>query len=215
MTGVTDSPRFITVEGGEGVGKSTQLACIERCLKARGIPLVVTREPGGTPLGERLRELLLEKEGLGPTPMAELLMVFAARAQHVATVIQPALARGEWVLCDRFSDASHAYQGQGRGIPAETIVALQELAHPGLEPHLTFLLDVEPRVGLDRARRRGDLDRFEQEALEFFEAVREGYRHRVQQAPQRWRVIDAGESLEQVERQITAAIEQWFNDDTH
>lgn len=215
MTAVTGSPRFITVEGGEGVGKSTQLACIERCLTARGIPLVVTREPGGTPLGERLRELLLEKEGLAPTPMAELLMVFAARAQHVATVIQPALARGEWVLCDRFSDASHAYQGQGRGIRAETIVALQELAHPGLEPHLTFLLDVEPRVGLDRARRRGDLDRFEQEALEFFEAVREGYRHRVQQAPQRWRVIDAGESLEQVERQITAAIEQWFNDDTH
>lgn len=215
MTAVTDSPRFITVEGGEGVGKSTQLACIEGCLKARGIPLVVTREPGGTPLGERLRELLLEKEGLAPTPMAELLMVFAARAQHVATVIEPALARGEWVLCDRFSDASHAYQGQGRGIPTETIVALQELAHPGLEPHLTFLLDVEPTVGLDRARRRGDLDRFEQEALEFFEAVREGYRHRVQQAPQRWRVIDAGESLEQVERQITAAIELWFNDDTH
>ena len=210
---MVQSPRFITVEGGEGVGKSTQMQCIEANLRARGIPLLVTREPGGTPLGERLRELLLQREGLAPSPMAELLMMFAARAQHVTTVIAPALNSGKWVLCDRFTDASYAYQGAGRGLPAEAIAVLQDLTHPGLEPDLTFLLDVDPAVGLDRARRRGDLDRFETEANKFFEVVREGYQQRVRQSPDRWRVIDAGKLMGDVELQIKTALDQWLRDD--
>ena len=145
MQAVMNAPKFITVEGGEGVGKTTQLRLIEARLRAEGVPLQVTREPGGTSLGEQLRHLLLQKEGLAPTPMAELLMVFAARAQHVNTVIAPALARGEWVLCDRFTDASFAYQGFGRGIPLESIQQLAELVHPQTNPDLTILLDVDPR----------------------------------------------------------------------
>ena len=146
MQAVMNAPKFITVEGGEGVGKTTQLRLIEARLRAEGVPLQVTREPGGTSLGEQLRHLLLQKEGLAPTPMAELLMVFAARAQHVNTVIAPALARGEWVLCDRFTDASFAYQGFGRGIPLESIQQLAELVHPQTNPDLTILLDVDPKI---------------------------------------------------------------------
>jgi len=203
------SPKFITVEGGEGVGKTTQLRLIEARLREKGVPLQVTREPGGTSLGEQLRQLLLQKEGLAPTPMAELLMVFAARAQHVDTVIAPALARGEWVLCDRFTDASFAYQGFGRGIPLESIRQLAELVHPQTNPDLTILLDVDPEIGLERARARGELDRFEREALPFFEAVREGYLSRVKLEPHRWRVIDAGVDLQQVEQQLETLLTEW------
>jgi len=206
---VMNAPKFITVEGGEGVGKTTQLRLIEARLRAEGVPLQVTREPGGTSLGEQLRHLLLQKEGLAPTPMAELLMVFAARAQHVNTVIAPALARGEWVLCDRFTDASFAYQGFGRGIPLESIQQLAELVHPQTNPDLTILLDVDPKIGLERARARGELDRFEREALPFFEAVREGYLERVKLEPHRWRVIDAGVDLQQVEQQLETLLTEW------
>jgi len=206
---VMNAPKFITVEGGEGVGKTTQLRLIEARLRAEGVPLQVTREPGGTSLGEQLRHLLLQKEGLAPTPMAELLMVFAARAQHVNTVIAPALARGEWVLCDRFTDASFAYQGFGRGIPLESIQQLAELVHPQTNPDLTILLDVDPKIGLERARARGELDRFEREALPFFEAVREGYLKRVKLEPHRWRVIDAGVDLQQVEQQLETLLTEW------
>lgn len=207
---MAESPKFITVEGGEGVGKSTQLQCIENCLRDRDIPLVVTREPGGTPLGESLRGLLLQREGLAPTALAELLMVFAARAQHVATVIQPALDRGEWVLCDRFTDASYAYQGAGRGLSEATIAGLEALTHPDLVPDLTFLLDVDPDIGLDRARRRGDLDRFEQEEIDFFQAVRRGYHDLAKRAPLRWRVVDAGAAQSEVERQVITILDEWL-----
>lgn len=207
---MTDAPKFITVEGGEGVGKTTQLGLIENRLRELGIPLLVTREPGGTLLGEQLRDLLLQKEGLAPTPMAELLMVFAARAQHVSTVIAPALERGEWVLCDRFTDASFAYQGFGRGISLDLIHQLAQLTHPKTNPDLTILLDVDPEIGLERARLRGELDRFEREAMPFFEAVRAGYLHCVKQEPHRWRVIDASIELEQVEQQLDTVLKEWI-----
>jgi len=207
---MAETPKFITVEGGEGVGKSTQLQCIETCLRDRDIPLVVTREPGGTPLGERLRGLLLQREGLAPTPLAELLMVFAARAQHVATVIQPALDRGEWVLCDRFTDASYAYQGAGRGLSEATIAGLEAMTHAELVPDLTFLLDVDPDIGLDRARKRGDLDRFEEEEIDFFRAVRRGYHDLAKRAPQRWRIVDAAAEQIDVERQVITILDEWL-----
>ncbi|EAW42062.1 Thymidylate kinase [marine gamma proteobacterium HTCC2080] len=212
MENVTHTAKFITVEGGEGVGKTTQLRLIEARLREAGIPLLVTREPGGTELGEQLRQLLLQKEGLAPTPMAELLMVFAARAQHVDTVIAPALQRGEWVLCDRFTDASFAYQGFGRGLPLGAIQQLAELAHPHINPNLSILLDVDPEVGLERARARGELDRFELETIPFFEAVRNGYLQRVKLEPHRWRVIDAGVALEQVEQQLGDCLKEWIAD---
>lgn len=210
MKVVNNTPKFITVEGGEGVGKTTQLRLIETRLQALNIPLLVTREPGGTPLGEQLRALLLQKEGLAPTAMAELLMVFAARAQHVSTVIAPALERGEWVLCDRFTDASFAYQGFGRGISLEVIAQLAEIVHPTTKPDLTILLDVDPEIGLQRARARGELDRFEREAAPFFEAVRAGYLSQVEREPDRWRVINAGADLENVQRQLDALLNEWI-----
>lgn len=210
MKVVTSTPKFITVEGGEGVGKTTQLRLIETRLRALKIPLLVTREPGGTPLGEQLRSLLLQKEGLAPTAMAELLMVFAARAQHVSTVIAPALERGEWVLCDRFTDASFAYQGFGRGISLGVIAQLAEIVHPTITPDLTILLDVDPEVGLQRARARGELDRFEREAAPFFESVREGYLSQVQRDPERWKVINAGADLKEVQQQLDALLNEWI-----
>ena len=210
MKVVTNTPKFITVEGGEGVGKTTQLRLIETRLQALNIPLLVTREPGGTPLGEQLRALLLQKDGLAPTGMAELLMVFAARAQHVSTVIAPALERGEWVLCDRFTDASFAYQGFGRGISLEVIAQLAEIVHPTTKPDLTILLDVDPEIGLQRARARGELDRFEREAAPFFEAVRAGYLSQVERESDRWRVINAGADLENVQRQLDALLNEWI-----
>ena len=207
-------PKFITVEGGEGVGKTTQLKVIQTCLEAAGMSVCMTREPGGTPLGERLRDTLLAPEpSLTPTPMAELLLMFAARAQHVTTIIEPALQRGEWVLCDRFSDASFAYQGYGRGLPVATVEMLERLTHPALTPDLTILLDVDPKVGLERARERGDLDRFEVEASAFFKRVREGYLLRARHEPERWRIIDAGRSLPEVEAQIRGVLTDWLEGD--
>ena len=204
-------PRFITLEGGEGVGKSTQLQRIKACLEAAGASVVTTREPGGTRLGERLREVLLEEnEELTPIPMAELLLMFAARAHHVATVIAPALQRGDWVLCDRFSDASFAYQGFGRGLGADAVQTLEKLAHPNLSPDLTILLDVDPVVGVARARERGDLDRFEVETSEFFARVREGYLQRAAMASERWRIIDASQSIAAVGDDIECALNAWL-----
>lgn len=208
---VSIRPKFITVEGGEGVGKTTQMRVVQACLEGAGVPVCVTREPGGTPLGERLRDILLAAEpSLTPTPMAELLLMFAARAQHVTTIIEPALERGEWVLCDRFSDASFAYQGYGRGLPVATVEMLERITHPTLSPDLTILLDVDPKVGLERARERGDLDRFEVEASAFFERVREGYLLRARDDPERWRIIDARRSLPEVEVQIKDVLTDWL-----
>ncbi len=206
--------RFITLEGGEGVGKSTNLALIEQCLRERGIAVTVTREPGGTALGEALRQLLLTTEGDAPVAMAELLMMFAARAQHLETVIEPALARGEWVLCDRFTDATYAYQGAGRGMSMSAIGTLEALVQGQRQPDLSVLLDVAPEIGMARAAARGDLDRFEQEQQDFFQRVRAGYRERVAAQPERWLVVDAGEPLDAVRAalssQLKQAIDRWL-----
>lgn len=200
--------RFITLEGGEGVGKSTNLAFIHDHLIGRGCSVVLTREPGGTPLAEKLRELLLQKSVETMSDLSELLLVFAARAQHLDQVIKPALARGDWVLCDRFTDATYAYQGYGRGLDQGVIGRLEELVHPGLRPDLTLLLDIDIDVGLARARERGDLDRIESEQRQFFEAVRAGYLSMAKQEPQRFAVIDASPSLDEVQAAIAARVDE-------
>jgi len=184
--------RFITVEGIEGAGKSTLLQGLADELRARGIAVCATREPGGTPLAEDIRGLVLARRAEGMPPSAELLLMFAARASHVAQRIEPALARGEWVLCDRFTDASRAYQGGGRGMDAADIEALARVAHPGLAPDLTLLLDLPADAGLARARQRGaGGDRFEDEALAFFTRVRDHYLALARAEPRRFRVLDA------------------------
>ena len=197
-----DQGRFITLEGIEGSGKSSLARWLAEQLAQRGRTLRLTREPGGTPLAERVRQVVLAR-GEEPVPSAaELLLMFAARSIHVDNLIRPALARGEWIVCDRFTDASRAYQGSGRGVPAQTIEALAEVAHPDLQPDLTLLLDVDPALGLQRARGRGEGgDRFEDETLAFFARVRQGDLHLAARDPQRWRVIDAGQPQQHVQAQ--------------
>lgn len=202
--------RFITLEGGEGAGKSTCLAFIRDFLEQRGLPLVVTREPGGTPLAEEIRQLLLARREEQVAPNAELLLMFAARAQHLQQVIFPALSRGDWVLCDRFTDATYAYQGYGRHQPMQTIGALEQLVQDGLQPGLTLLLDLPVQEGLARAAARAEKDRFESEQDAFFERVRQGYRDRAAAEPARFRVIDASRPLSGVQEQIAAVLEQWL-----
>lgn len=192
--------KFITLEGGEGVGKSTNLSFIRHFLERRGLPLVDTREPGGTPLGEELRHLLLGHRDL--SAQAELLLMFAARAQHLEQVIRPALAAGTWVVCDRFTDASHAYQGGGRGLPAAFIDALEHWVHGDLQPDLTLLLLAPAEVGLERVRQRGAVDRFETESMDFFRRVHAAYRDRAERHPERIRCIDAGQPLPVVQAEI-------------
>lgn len=204
------SQRFITLEGGEGAGKSTSLAFIRDYFVARGLPLVVTREPGGTPLAEQVRELLLQKRHEAVAPDAELLLVFAARAQHVAGVIAPALERGEWVLCDRFTDATYAYQGGGRGLSRQRIAELEVMVQGGLRPGLTLLLDLPVAQGLARAGARAEKDRFESEQDEFFERVRVTYRERAAAEPGRFRVIDASQPLAVVQASLRAALDAWL-----
>jgi len=198
--------KFITIEGTEGVGKSTNIAFIQQWLSSRGIELVMTREPGGTPLAEEIRELLLSKREEVVDETAELLLMFAARAQHLNTVIKPALARGAWVLSDRFTDATYAYQGGGRGIDKAKILQLEQLVQGQLRPDLTLVLDIDVAQGLERANRRGALDRFEEEEISFFERVRAAYRERAEADPGRYRVVDAGLPLEQVQAQIAAIL---------
>ncbi len=183
--------RFVTVEGIEGVGKSTQTGLIADHLRAAGLSVVETREPGGTEIGERIREILLRPASLPMAADTELLLLFAARAEHIARVVAPALAEGAWVVSDRFTDASYAYQGGGRGIPSSRIAVLEELVQKGLVPDRTLLLDAPPEVALLRAQARGRADRFELEGREFFEAVRKAYLLRARQDPGRIRVIDA------------------------
>lgn len=204
--------RFITLEGGEGAGKSTCLAFIRDYFAARGLPLVVTREPGGTPLAEQVRELLLQKRDEPVAPDAELLLVFAARAQHLAGVIAPALARGEWVLCDRFTDATYAYQGGGRGLSQARIAELEALVQGDLRPGLTLLLDLPVAAGLARAAARAEKDRFESEQEAFFERVRGAYRARAAAEPGRFRVIDAAQPLPAVQASIRAALDAWLEE---
>ena len=199
---VTELGRFSTIEGTEGVGKSTNLAFVKQWIEARGHRVLVSREPGGTPLAEQIRELLLAQRDEPVDATAELLLVFAARAQHLNQVIKPALARGEWVLCDRFTDATYAYQGGGRGLDTQLITELERRVQGDLRPDLTIVLDIEPEVGLARASARAELDRFERESLDFFDRVRQGYRERINAAPERYALINAGQTLEAVQRDI-------------
>lgn len=197
---------FVTVEGGEGAGKSTNLAAVVAYLEERGISVEITREPGGTPLAEEIRALLLAPREETLAPMAELLLMFAARAQHLAERIEPALAAGRWVVCDRFTDATHAYQGGGRELGAATIDTLAELVHPGRWPDLTLYLDLPPAQGLERARERGEPDRIEQESARFFERVRAVYLARAMAEPERFAVIDASRPLDEVRADVLAAL---------
>lgn len=195
---------FITLEGPEGAGKSTNRDHLAQRFRERGLDVVLTREPGGTPLAERIRELLLTPADEPMASDAELLLVFAARAQHLVQVIRPALARGAVVLCDRFTDATYAYQGGGRGLSAERIEQLESFVQGEMRPDLTLIFDLPVEIGLSRAAARGRLDRFEQEGLRFFEAVRSAYLERARRVPQRYRVIDAGQPLSAVQLDLDA-----------
>lgn len=199
--------RFITIEGGEGVGKSTNIQFITARLQQAGIDYVLTREPGGTPLAEKVRELLLNEHDETVAEMTELLLIFAARAQHLQQVIKPALKAGKWVVCDRFTDATYAYQGGGRGLSQSAIATLENLVQGSLRPDLTYLLDLSPDIGLARASKRAALDRFELEKIEFFERVRAGYLERAALEPERCVVIDAAAELAQVQADILAHLE--------
>jgi dTMP kinase len=201
---------FITLEGPEGGGKSTNLAFVRDWLTGRGIEPVATREPGGTALGEAIRELLLGRRGEGMAADTELLLMFAARAEHLAQVIEPALAKGRVVLCDRFTDATYAYQGGGRGVPAERIRILEDLVQGDRRPDLTLVLDVPVEVGMARVHRRGEKDRFERERVDFFERVRAAYLGRARAHPERYRVIDASRPMEEVQADLAAALAEVF-----
>jgi len=199
---------FITLEGGEGAGKSTNLEFARQWLLRAGRDVVVTREPGGTELGERVREILLHGRELHISAESEMLLMFAARAEHVARVIRPALEADKIVLCDRFTDATYAYQGGGRGIAAERIAEIEGWVQGNLRPDLTLLFDVPVEDGRRRAGLRSEPDRFEQESSEFFARVRATYLARAASEPARIRIIDASQSLEKVEQQIGAVLKE-------
>jgi len=201
MTGLRTPAMFITLEGGEGAGKSTSRDFIVSLLEDYQVPFIQTREPGGTTIGEALRGLLLSKKGTAPSVTTELLLVFAARAQHLHEVIEPALRDGKWVLCDRFTDATYAYQGYGRGFDLREIEALEALVQRGRHPDLTLLFDIDPQLGMARARQRAELDRFEEEELAFFEKVREGYLSRAE-CDSRFKIIDASRSITDVQHAL-------------
>ncbi len=203
--------KFITLEGGEGAGKSTLLMAVRDTLLAHGVDVLVTREPGGTGLGEALRGLLLDPSYRGVCAESELLMMFAARAQLVRELIMPALAKGQWVLSDRFTDASYAYQGGGRGQPEERIADLERWAAANLIPDLTLLLDLPVVQGLQRAGNRSQSDRIESENAAFFEKVRAAYLARAAVHRERYRVIDAGASLQDVLRDVQCAVEAFLD----
>ena len=204
--------RFITIEGGEGAGKSTAQLRLKATLESRGISVVCTREPGGTPLAESIRQTLLDVEGEAPVEMAELLLVFASRAQHLAKVIEPALAAGKWVICDRFTDATFAYQGAARGLSNELISTLERLVQGGRQPDAVILMDLQPHIGMERAKSRGALDRFEREQHHFYERVRSGYLARVNENPARYTVIDAEQELESVCNELDKLAERWVGE---
>jgi dTMP kinase len=202
--------RFITIEGGEGAGKSTAQAYLAERLAERGIAVLQTREPGGTPLAESIRQALLSTDGEHPVEMAELLLVFAARAQHLAKVIEPALAAGQWVICDRFTDATYAYQGAARGLSADLIAQLETLVQGERRPDTVVVMDLSPEVGMTRAKQRGELDRFEREKPAFYSQVRNAYLARAQADPDRYQVIDAEQSLESVRQALSNLVEGWL-----
>ncbi|WP_148863167.1 dTMP kinase [Marinobacter fonticola] len=198
---------LITFEGTEGVGKSTQLGHAESWLKSRDIDVVVTREPGGTPLAEDIRELLLCPRDESVNDVAELLLIFAARAQHLNNFILPQIQAGRWVLCDRFTDATYAYQGGGRGVSHERISVLENLVQGPLRPDHVILLDAPVEVGMARAKKRGELDRFERETVAFFERIRSTYLERAAQWPERYHTLDAAQPLAAVSDQLSCALQ--------
>ncbi len=198
----TTPGRFITVEGTEGVGKSTNIDFLAESLRIRGKEVILTREPGGTPLAEELRNILLTPGTERISAETELLLMFAARAQHLENVIRPALQRGAWVISDRFTDATYAYQGGGRGMSVQSIAVLENLVQGALRPDMTLLLDLPVEIGLRRASQRSTPDRIEQEKVAFFERVRQAYLQRAQQDPSRIKVIDASRPLTDVQQQI-------------
>ncbi len=198
--------KFITIEGIEGVGKSTNIANVCDFLDQKRIDYIVTREPGGTELGEDIRSLLLGHKHSNMSSDCELLLMFAARAQHLAEVIRPALKKGQWVICDRFTDATYAYQGGGRGIADEHISLLENWVHAEYQPDLTLLLDADVKTGMSRVSKRGAADRFEVEAHAFFERVRNKYLDRAEQFSQRMSVIDASLSLEEVKQSVNKVL---------
>lgn len=201
------SGKFITIEGIEGAGKSTAIEALCTYLGTQNREVVRTREPGGTVIGEAIRQLLLSPDMPSMHEDTELLLMFAARAEHVNKVIRPALMAGKWVVCDRFTDASYAYQGAGRGINKSRIVILEQWVLADLRPDLTLLLDVDVATGLSRAEDRGDRDRFEQEAQSFFAKIRQAYLSLAHSEPERFRIIDAGASAQNVSDQIVVSVE--------
>jgi dTMP kinase len=200
---VTARGRFVTFEGIDGAGKSTQIAFVDGWLRGRGVDVLLTREPGGTPIGESLREMILQRP---MQPRTETLLMFAARCEHVLAVIEPALAAGRWVLCDRFTDATYAYQSGGRGIPEADVAALARWVHPGLQPELTVLFDLEPRIAAERLARARRSDRFETEQRDFFNRVRQHYLGRARAEPGRFVVVDTSQDKAVVQAKLVEAI---------
>lgn len=203
---MTPRGRFVTLEGIDGAGKSSHLEFLRGRIAQRGVDVVVTREPGGTPFGAALREVVLHHAA---TPLAEAIAMFADRASHVAEVVEPALAAGRWVLCDRFSDSTYAYQCGGRGLDRAAVATLERLVHPNLQPDATFLFDLDPGEAAVRQRQRGgDADKFEREREDFFRRVREAYLERARANPKRIHVIDAGGDLDDVRERLERAFAQ-------
>lgn len=204
----TKQAQFITFEGGEGVGKSTNIEYCRQLLEQQGLNVIVTREPGGTEIAEIIREELLKKPHKERmSDITELLLVFAARAQHIETLVKPALERGTWILCDRFTDSTIAYQGYGRGLELDLIRQLKNIAQMGIEPDKTFLLDAPIDVGMGRAKARGPADRFEIEQMDFFTRVREGFLAIAKDSPKRVQVINAAQDLDRVQQDLKLAME--------
>ena len=195
--------RFVTFEGIDGAGKSTQIGFLDEWLRLRGVDVLLTREPGGTPIGEALREMILHQP---MQPRTETLLMFAARCEHVLAVIEPALAAGRWVLCDRFTDATYAYQSGGRGIAAAEVAALERWVHPGLQPDLTLLFDIEPAIAAARLARARRSDRFEAEQRDFFTRVRGHYLARARAEPQRFFVVDTSQDKPVVQARLVEAV---------
>ena len=202
--------KFLTIEGTEGVGKTTNIEFIQQWLESKAISFVCSREPGGTPFAEEIRQLLLTPRDESVSSKSELLLMFAARAQHLDQLIEPELAAGNWVLCDRFTDATYAYQGGGRKMDNQLIAELESIVQGNVRPDLTLILDIPPEQGLKRASKRGELDRFEQEKAVFFERVRNAYQAIAEQHPQRCVVVDASLPLTQVQMQIENALEKFW-----
>ena len=200
--------KFITIEGTEGAGKSTGLNYIKDILQQQGIDFITTREPGGTPIAEKIRELLLDRANTALCDDAELLLMFAARAQHLNELIIPALRSGQWVISDRFTDATYAYQGGGRGLPWEKIARLEQWVQGDLRPDATILLDIPVEQGMERVRSRGETDRFEEEQMSFFRRIREAYLKLARENPQRYYIIDTRPAIEEVYQQLDRVLKK-------